>query len=135
MRADKKPFVPVKEYLADGLVVYDCFFDVRMGLDGRKKTPRPAISGNSESGVTIIVPPGSTVWYTTDGTYPWSGNPTAVQLDLLIETDDGQQVDADDAQDIASSTGPIAVASGTLVQAVAYNPNQQASDLAALTVS
>jgi hypothetical protein len=111
---DKNAMEPNRDYLQRNLVAYDVRLRMKMGLQGPAKTPMPAISGSVASGVTILVPSGATIYYTLDGSYPWSGNPTALLL---------------------ASPDPITVTTGTLVRAVATMPNQLASDLAAKLVS
>lgn len=133
--ADKKPFVPVKDFLSKNIIAYDCFFLLRMALQGPLKTPMPIISGNSISGITIAALIGAAVYYTLDGTYPWSGNASAFLLNQPILDENGQPILDQGGAQILSEPGSIPVASGTLVQAVAFVNNQQASDLAAKTIT
>jgi hypothetical protein len=101
------------------------------------KTARPLISGSSGAGVTILSAQGSTVYYTTDGSYPGPGNSTAlVYGETVLETQSGVLLETQSGAPLQVQTGnAISVSSGTLVQAVAYAANQQASDLAGLIVS
>jgi hypothetical protein len=141
MVSAKRPFEPNKDFLAKNIVVYDCYFVLRMEIKGPKKVPMPVLSGNASDGVTITPPPGATVWYTFDGSYPWSGNPNAKSLDGLIGTEAGGSLEAEDGADLQTeipSSFTIAVPPGSsFIQAVAYNTNlaSQASDLAWLNLS
>jgi len=133
--AEKKPMIPNKDFLSKGLVVYDNYLSIRMALKGPAKTPMPGISGDSTSGINIYGPTGASVYYTLDGSYPWSGNPTAVLLnEPVISTEDNQIIVTENGFQLLTEAA-IPAQPGTLVQAVAFSPNQQASDLAAKTIS
>lgn len=134
MICDKTPFRALKEFLAKKILAYDCQFILRMQLQGPVKTPIPIITGDSVNGVTITGIPGAQVWYTLDGTYPWSGNAAAILLDMPLGTENEEIIEAENNQVIVVDSPLIQAATGTLVQAVAYKANQQASDLAAQTI-
>ena len=131
--SDKNAFRPMREFIEKGYVAYECPFLMRMGLQGRDKLPKPGISGDSASGVTFVGV--GDIYYTTDGSYPTPTNGTLVVAGNIateggagIETESGQQIVSDPLFNFSS---------GTLVRAVAYDPDnqKQASDLAAIIIS
>jgi hypothetical protein len=126
---------PLPEYIERKMVAIEASFKMRFVVGGLPKTPMPGISGPA-SDVVIIGPAGSTVYYTTDGSYPVNdGSGTAQTLEQAITDGQGNPVTDGQGNPILSGNGSIAVPSPTLVRAVAYINNQLASDLAAKTVS
>lgn len=131
MTTDREAYVPMLAYIDQGMVGYECRFRMRMGLAGPKKTPMPVISGNAIDGVTIVG--AGAIYFSTDGSYPTPTNGTALNPPVL--DDAGNPIFDDQGNPIFGEAVPINVAAGTLVRAVAYQNNQQASDLAAKTIS
>lgn len=81
LRPDENFLVPLNLKEAN-LIGYQCNF-VCLEDDGEaisKVQPLPTFlpaSGATPQTVTITAPSGSSVYYTTDGSHPWTGNPTA----------------------------------------------------------
>lgn len=96
----------------NGRIAYDCFLTMKLGLSKPNKVITPAISGTAGAVIISTLTPGATILYTTDGTYPWSGN-----------------------AGVLTYSAPFSVASGTVVRSVATKTALQASDLAAKTMT
>ncbi len=135
----RRPFEAAPEFIKDGFVVYDVYFH-RLHSGGMPaKTATPKIS-NAHGVVTITCTDhDAAIWYTTDGSYPSPLNPAATQVD----GDDGAIGDST-GEAVGDSTGEAigdsaannlpSFADGTLVRAVAYATNKQASNLAAKVI-
>lgn len=135
MKADKDATRPLLQYLEKSYVAYECRFVMRLGLQGRLKTAMPAIQGDSISGYTFLVPQGAWVIYTTDGSYPTPTNGTRWNPPLLIDPGAESLVVDPSEDELLIDSAPIFPATGTLVRYVAYQNNNQASDLAAKIIS
>ena len=103
------------------------------------KPNKPTFAGGSIGGVTISGPAGTTVYYTTDGSYPSASNPSAQIVNAELLGQGGGELLGQDADPLFSQNANrvVAAVSGTPLLAVAYpaDPTQQASDLAFTTVS
>ena len=131
MTADKEASRPLPHLLEKNYVGYQCRFIIRMGLQGRVKTPLPLITGDSTVGVRVVGV--GSIYYTTDGTYPTPTNGTLFAQNAIGEESGGVLVTEAGVPITTDQT--FFPAAGTLVRAVAYQPNQQASDLAAKIIS
>ncbi len=58
-------------------VVYDCGFDQLTGLDKPAKWATPIIAQAAPGTEITMTAVGGSIWFTRDGSYPWSGNPEA----------------------------------------------------------
>lgn len=137
MTVDREAAVPIGSYEAKNYTAYELKFNIRMGIAGPYRTPMPVISGDA-SGVVITGAAGATIWYTTDGSYPWSGNPSAKVYGAQALTDEAGGAPVTDESSgtiLTDEGGPFPVTTPAQVLAVAYAPNQQASNLAAKTFS
>jgi hypothetical protein len=114
---------------------YALHFKSMLQLSAVPKTAAPVILGDSVSGVTITGPAGATVCFTLDGSYPSPTNTAGQQV--LLDSQGNAILDSLGNNILTGDGEAIAVASGTLVRAVAYptDPNSQASNVAAKTVS
>ena len=93
----------------------------------------PLISGTAQAVTITCNTPSASIYYTTDGTFPWLGNPTAslygvtylvVETGAIIVTQNGDPLNA---------AIPLVVSAGTYVRAAAYASGKQGSDVAAIT--
>lgn len=97
----------------ESVIGYTCYFTCKFGLSPARKLFAPNITGTAAA-VTIAVPgidSDATVYYTTDETFPHSGNPAAEEY-----------------------TAPFAVDSGTRVRAGAYKTDYTPSDITSATI-
>lgn len=95
-----------------GRIGYDCLFRVPLGLARPTKVALPQITGTAAAVTITSATASAAIYYTTDGTYPWSGNDTAVLY-----------------------AAPFAVTSGQTVRATATKTAYTASDLASATIT
>lgn len=95
-----------------GRIGYDVQFRCPIGLSRPTKCAIPQITGTAAAVTITSATASASIYYTTDGTYPWSGNDTAHLY-----------------------SAPFAVTSGQTVRAVATKTNYTASDLASATIT
>lgn len=95
----------------DGIIACELVFRTRMRFDAPTRVATPLITGNASAVQITCNTPSAEIYYTTNGTTPWSGNATATLHD----------------------GNAFAVPSGTTIRAAAFKTNYQASDIAAQT--
>ena len=75
----------------------------------------------------------ATIYYTTDGSFPWLGNTAATKYGITITAEDGTVIVTENGDPLITP-GPFSVSTGTTVRAAAYATNYQASDAASITL-
>ncbi|MGB8355780.1 MAG: FN3 associated domain-containing protein [Chthoniobacteraceae bacterium] len=110
----KEAIVPCKDFPT--LVTYDVNVKSRFGLQNAQKAALPKIAGD-HTGITLTTATaGSAIYYTTDESYPWSGNSQNPSTATLYST-------------------PFSCAEGAIVRAAASMAGLQSSDVAMARVS
>jgi len=130
--ADQRAVVPFNAPVgSNGLYIN---FRARSALDKATKVQPVLITGTAEAVSLSCNTAGASIYYTTDGSYPWVGtelNPsTATRYGVVMTSLAGEQIVTLDGTDIDALAQPFAVAAGTTVRAAAYHPDRQASDAA-----
>lgn len=95
----------------DKVIASEIRFAAKLGLAAPVRVSMPLFSGNANAVQITCNTPSATIYYTLDGSFPWSGNAEATLHDGNAFT----------------------VSSGTTVRASAFKTNYQASDIAAQT--
>lgn len=105
LRAKGEAIKPFGDLLEQGILGYDVTVRGRAGIKAGDKL-RVCTVGGSAAAVTLANDDGAaTIWYTTDGSYPGSGNPAATEY-----------------------TGTFSVTSPTMLRVAAEHPDKVGSD-------
>jgi hypothetical protein len=118
----------------DKTIATEIQFRTRLRMATVPRTGTPVISGSAAAVQIGCNTPDASIYYTTDGSWPWSGNPSAVLFGITLLTEDGQIIVTEDG-DPLNLAEPFSVAAGTHVRAAAYAANKQGSDGAAATLT
>ena len=102
----------------------------RLRMAPLARVATPVISGSASAVQIGCNTPEASIYYTTDGSWPWAGNAAAVLYGITILTEDGQIIVTEDG-DRLNVANPFVVAAGTQVRAAAYAASKQGSDGAA----
>jgi hypothetical protein len=108
IRVAENTIVPVE--IVEGYVTYDVAMESDLDLACLAKTPQPLISASGELISIACANPAAAIYYTLDGTLPWSGNglyPSSA----------------------TNYTNPFSVTAGTMVRAAAYAAGEVGSDV------
>lgn len=108
--SDKRALVPNYDY--EGLVVYDINFTSELPMAPLVSVDLPGLVSPAQTVTLTDTTGGATVYYTTDGTFPGSGNAGATLY-----------------------AGPFVVAIGTVVRWAAYKTGMRGSDVGQATIS
>ena len=114
----------------DKTIATEIQFRTRLRMQAVARVATPIISGSASSVQIGCNTPDATIYYTTDGSWPWAGNPAAVLFGITLLTESGQIIVTEDG-DPLNLADPFVVAPGTQVRAAAYAENKQGSDGAA----
>lgn len=105
---DSDAIAPAAEFLDQGMDAFNVTLRLATGLEGGDRAGQPSIGGTSAAVTLTSATSGAAIYYTTDGTYPGSGN-----------------------SDATLYTGAFAVDAGTTVRAAAQKTGLNASDVTA----
>lgn len=114
-------------------VAYMCYFRTHFALAGLPKVARPVIKGTAaavwiETLAGFGLVSGAAIYYTTDGSYPRPGNPTATLYGFVLVDENGVSI-TDENNEPLEAPATFAVAAGTVVRAAAYATARQGSDV------
>src|SRR5436190_24207478 len=109
---EKNAIEPVDELMKAGLDAFNVTMILPWGLSGGDLCAAPSISGNAAAITLTTTTAGAAIYYTTDGTYPGSGNPAATLYAV-----------------------PFAVTIGDMVRASAEHDDLVPSDVSFRTIS
>lgn len=104
----------------------------RMRLEPISRVGTPVLAGSAAAVQIGCNTPDATIYYTTDGSFPWSGNPVAVRYGITILTEGGTVIVTEDGNPLNLAEN-FTVAAGTRVRASAFATGKQGSDVAAAT--
>jgi hypothetical protein len=104
----------------------------RMQLAVVSRVQRPVLAGTAASVQLSCNTPAATIYYTTDGSFPWSGNPSATRYGITLQTEDGTIIVTQDGDPLLLATA-FSVDPGTRVRVAAFAEGKQGSDAAAAT--
>jgi hypothetical protein len=113
--------------LDEATVCYDVFFKCRFGLAAPARVQTPLILGDASAVQIACNTPAATIYYTLDGSFPWSGNPTAIRFGITLITEEGVVIVTEDGNEL-NVANPFTISPGTQVRAAAYADNYQGSD-------
>ena len=110
--AGSRAIVPDATY--EGLVGYLVTVEAYAGVSTSPKLPTPSITGTTGPITAALAcdDAAAELWYTLDGTYPWSGNPAAMAY-----------------------AAPFLITTACTLRAVAYRTGYQASNVASAVIS
>ena len=108
--ADENAVLPLGE-VRGGIIAYKGRLEMPLDNDVLDKVARPQISVAGTTVTIVCATDGASIYYTTDETYPWSGNAAAMLY-----------------------SAPFIATAGDVVRAVAHKTNLVASDAAAETI-
>ena len=83
-----KPWSPVDD-TAEGVVSYMVHFETHTAFGGRSSVATPDVSLSGTTLTLTCATAGATIYYTTDGTYPGSANPTSIEYTTPFTVADG----------------------------------------------
>lgn len=110
-------------------------FRSHMRFAAPSRVATPLISGTAESFTITCNTPSASIYYTTDGSFPWAGNASAILYGityLIAET--GQIIVTQNGDPLVTALAGV-VSSGTYVRAAAYADGKQGSDVTAITLT
>lgn len=108
--ADRNAITPSGE-IKSNTIAYKARLELPLDNDVLDKVARPQISVAGTTVTIVCATDGASIYYTTDETYPWSGNAAAMLY-----------------------SAPFIATAGDVVRAVAHKTNLVASDAAAETI-
>lgn len=113
--------VPMRN-IPEGLVGYELDFEMPLPDEIEQKVSVPRILGDASAVSFRSATVGTTVYYTTDGSFPWEGNPTAIRFGVTIQDEDGGPILSETEEEIIIAQ-PFSVAPGTHLRVAAYLPS------------
>jgi hypothetical protein len=127
---DKDAVTPVVG--TDKIIVTEIQLRSRMRLESPARVATPTFSGNAAALQISCNTAGAAIYYTTDGSFPWSGNATAILHGYSLLTESGIIITTEEGNPLALAN-PFTVQAGSQVRSVAYKTTtHQASDCAAI---
>jgi hypothetical protein len=128
---DKTAVTPVVD--KNGLKVREILFASSLCLAKPSRVATPTLSGNAAAVSITCNTDGAVIYYTTDGSYPWSGNSTATRFGYALQTESGIIITTEEGDEMTVAN-PFPVSAGTEVRAAAYKTaTHQGSDATAAT--
>lgn len=107
-------------------------FRTRMQLAPISRVQRPVMAGTAAAVQLSCNTPAATIYYTLDGSFPWSGNAAATRYGITLQTEDGTIIVTQDGDPLLLATA-FSVEPGTRVRVAAYAEGKQGSDSSAAT--
>lgn len=117
----------------DKIIVTEIQLRSRMRFVPPIRVAAPTFSGNASAVQISCNTPAATIYYTLDGTFPWSGNTAAIRFGITLITEDGTIIVTEDGNEL-NVANPFTVTAGTLIRAAAYADAHQGSDAASTTL-
>jgi hypothetical protein len=117
----------------DKVIVTEIQLRSTMQFAAPARVARPTFSGNASALSIGCNTTAATIYYTTNGSFPWSGNTAATKYGLTITTEDGTVIVTENGDPLITP-GPFSVSTGTTVRAAAFADNYQGSDAATITL-
>jgi hypothetical protein len=119
----------------DRMIASQVLFRSHMRFASPSRVALPVITQiGTELSITCNTPDAS-IYYTTDGSFPWVGNPNASLFGItFLITQTGQIIVTQNGDPLIVAT-PVQVSAGTYVRAAAYHQSKQGSDVAAITTT
>jgi hypothetical protein len=118
----------------DKMIASQLLFQTHMRFASPQKVATPVISVSGTFLSITTVTPDSSIYYTTDGSFPWAGNPNASLFGVTFLVAQTGQIIVTQNGDPLILAQPQEVSAGTYVRAAAYHQSKQGSDVAATTI-
>ena len=128
---DKDAVTPVVG--TEKIIVSEIQLRTRLRFAPPARVTTPTFSGNAAALSIGCNTTAATIYYTTDGSFPWLGNTAATKYGITITSEDGTVIVTENGDPLITP-GPFSVSTGTTVRAAAYATNYQASDAASITL-
>lgn len=119
----------------DRMIASQVLFRSHMRFASPNRVVTPVIT-QSETTISITCnTPDAAIYYTTDGSFPWAGNPNASLFGItFLITETGQIIVTQNGDPLIIAQS-VQVSAGTYVRAAAYHQSKQGSDVAAITTT
>jgi hypothetical protein len=119
----------------DRMIASQVLFRSHMRFASPSRVALPVITGSGTSFSITCNTPDASIYYTTDGSYPWAGNPNAILFGITyLVTQTGEIIVTQNGDPLIIAE-PVEVSAGTYVRAAAYHQSKQGSDVAAITLT
>lgn len=110
--------LPMRD-IPEGLVGYELEFELPLPDEIDQKVSVPRILGDASAVSFRSATVGATVYYTTDGSFPYVGNPAAIRFGVTILDEEENPILSETENEIIAPQ-PFAVQPGTHLRVAAY---------------
>lgn len=117
----------------DKIIITEIQLRSRMRFASPVRVAMPVFSGTASALGIGCNTDAATIYYTSDGSFPWSGNPAATRYGITITTESGQIIVTENG-DPMELPPALSFTTGTTVRAAAFATGKQGSDAASLTL-
>jgi hypothetical protein len=117
------------------MIASQVLFRSHMRFASPSRVALPVITGSGSTFSITCNTPDASIYYTTDGSFPWAGNPAATLFGVTYLIAQTGQIIVTQNGDPLILASSVEVSAGTYVRAAAYHQTKQGSDVAAATLT
>lgn len=119
----------------DRMIASQVLFRSHMRFSSPSRVALPIITGSGSTVSITCNTPDASIYYTTDGSFPWAGNPNANLFGITFLIAQTGEIIVTQNGDPLVLAAPVELSAGTYVRAAAYHQTKQGSDVAAATLT
>lgn len=119
----------------DRMIASQVLFRTHMRFAAPSRVALPVITGSGNTFSITCNTPDASIYYTIDGSFPWSGNPEAYLFGVTFLVAQTGAIIVTQSGDPLVLAQPVEISAGTYVRAAAYHTSKQGSDVASATLN